>query len=329
MSPFVSLSTKSPATLSNATRRPSALMAGAEEKPLPLPQPALLTLIKVVVPVFRSRTKTSKSPFASSSATKSVAKLSNATKRPSALMAGAKEKPLPLPVPALLALTRVVVPVFRSRTKTSKSPFASSGTKSVARLSNATKRPSALMAGAKEKPLPLPVPAPLALTSTVSALAACLPEPRAIIELKVNITAQEIVRVFILMQILFLLTLLRKKRASLSAPRVCRLRDSSAFPARDVMGSASHLRSLPRLCLGSGPGAVATRSVVGLLPGSTHSQETGASGFADQGGGFTLLHSPFGFRFDLTRSRRNPHTPLTLTRSSLTAASSFTAMRLS
>src|SRR6059036_435078 len=249
MSPFVSLLTKSPATLSNATRRPSALMAGAEEKPLPLPPPALLTLIKVVVPVFRSRTKTSKSPFASSSATKSVAK-----------------------------------------------------------LSNATKRPSALMAGAKEKPLPLPVPAPLALTSTVSSLAACLPEPRAIIELKVNITAQEIVRVFILMQILFLLTLLRKKRASLSAPRVCRLRDSSAFPARDVIGSASHLRSLPRLCLGSGPGAVATRSVVGLLPGSTHSQETGASGFADPGGGFTLLHSPFGFRFDLTRSRRNPHT---------------------
>ena len=307
-------------------------MAGAEEKPLPLPPPALLTLIKVVVPVFRSRTKTSKSAFASSSATKSVAKLSNATKRPSALMAGAKEKPLPLPVPALLALTRVVVPVFRSRTKTSKSPFASSGTKSAARLSNATKRPSALMTGAKEKPLPLPVPAPLALTSTVSALAACLPEPRAIIELKVNITAQEIVRVFILMLIFpdpLLVDVIKKKRASLSAPRACRLRDSSAFPARDVIGSASHLRSLPRLCLGSGPGAVATRSVVGLLPGSTHSQETGASGFADQGGGFTLLHSPFGFRFDLTRSRRNPHTPLTLTRSSLTAASSFTAMRLS
>src|SRR5438876_508542 len=49
-------------------------------------------------------------------ATKSLARLSNATTRPSALMVARAEALLPLAVPALLTLTRVVVPVFRSRT---------------------------------------------------------------------------------------------------------------------------------------------------------------------------------------------------------------------
>src|SRR5438093_403749 len=53
-------------------------------------------------------------------ATKSLARLSNATTRPSALIRGGAKKspegPLPLPVPARFTLARVVVPVFRSRT---------------------------------------------------------------------------------------------------------------------------------------------------------------------------------------------------------------------
>src|SRR5439155_24452807 len=50
--PLVSLSTKSLAALSNATKRPSALMTGRAEPPLPLAVPALLMLTRVVVPVF-------------------------------------------------------------------------------------------------------------------------------------------------------------------------------------------------------------------------------------------------------------------------------------
>src|SRR5262249_2047734 len=47
-------------------------------------------------------------------------------------------------VGARATLTSSVVPARRSRTKTSKVPFASSGTRFVAREKNATKRPSAL-----------------------------------------------------------------------------------------------------------------------------------------------------------------------------------------
>ena len=72
------------------------------------------------------RAKTSWSPFVSL-ATKSLAALTNATTRPSALIAGKKrpESLLPPTVPALLTLTKVVVPVLRSRAKTFRTPFVS------------------------------------------------------------------------------------------------------------------------------------------------------------------------------------------------------------
>ena len=54
------------------------------------------------------RTKTSATPLVSF-ATRSLALLTNATTRPSALSATGNEKSLPLAVPALLTLTSVVV----------------------------------------------------------------------------------------------------------------------------------------------------------------------------------------------------------------------------
>jgi hypothetical protein len=47
--------------------------------------------------------------------------------------------------PVESALTRLVCPVWRSWTKTSRHPFESFGTRFVAKLANATKRPSAEM----------------------------------------------------------------------------------------------------------------------------------------------------------------------------------------
>src|SRR5439155_23969597 len=66
-------------------------------------------------------------------------------KRPSALMLGAPPPKLPCP-PELSTLTRSVMPVWRSRTNASGSPFVSPGTRLDATDSNATNRPSALIA---------------------------------------------------------------------------------------------------------------------------------------------------------------------------------------
>ena len=73
-------------------------------------------------------------------------KLKNATHRPSAEMDGT-ELPLSACAPDESTLTRSVVPDCRSCTKTSAVPFVSFGTRFAAALSNATKRPSAEMAG--------------------------------------------------------------------------------------------------------------------------------------------------------------------------------------
>ena len=136
-----------------------------------------------------------------SSGTKSLAKLVNATKRPSALTTGEKERLFALPSPALLTLTSVVVPVLRSRTKMSKVPFVSLATRSLARLWNATKRPSALMEVASEKSLPLSEPAQLTLASSVCGSAVWRPEPRIGRRVKAIRTEQNIVRVFFRMSI--------------------------------------------------------------------------------------------------------------------------------
>ena len=69
-----------------------------------------------------------------------------ATKRPSALIAGERLSPFPW-FPALSTLTRSVVPVRRSWTNTSATPFVSPGTRLMAAEVKATKRPSALIDG--------------------------------------------------------------------------------------------------------------------------------------------------------------------------------------
>jgi hypothetical protein len=71
---------------------------------------------------------------------------SNATQRPSALIAGTWPAPLAW-APSGPTLTRVVVPVCPSCTKTSFAPFVSPGTSVLAEDPNATQRPSALIAG--------------------------------------------------------------------------------------------------------------------------------------------------------------------------------------
>ena len=62
--PLVSPTTKLEALESKATKRPSALMAGSELELFPWP-PALETLTLVVLPVWRSWTKTSRWPLVS------------------------------------------------------------------------------------------------------------------------------------------------------------------------------------------------------------------------------------------------------------------------
>jgi hypothetical protein len=83
-----------------------------------------------------------------SPATRFVASLTNATKRPSAEIEGREEPSEPsLCAPPGPTLTRSVVPETRSRTKTSAHPFVSPATRFEARLRNATYRPSAEIDG--------------------------------------------------------------------------------------------------------------------------------------------------------------------------------------
>ena len=96
-------------------------------------------------PSVRFFTNTSGRPF-SSPATRFVALESKATKPPSAEMAGLLLAPSAC-MPSWVALTSVVVPATRSRTKMSEAPFTSPGTRFQANDSKATKRPSAVMLG--------------------------------------------------------------------------------------------------------------------------------------------------------------------------------------
>src|SRR5205823_240898 len=107
----------------------------------------------VVVETARSWTNTSYARFASP-ATRLVALLWNATKRPSAERAGPALASFPW-VPSEAPLTRSVVPVCRSWTNTSVAPFVSPATRLLPVLWNATKRPSAERAGPALKPFTL------------------------------------------------------------------------------------------------------------------------------------------------------------------------------
>ncbi len=147
--PFVSPATRFEAALWNATKRPSAEIEGARAGMSPLLAfpcvPSVATLTRSVVPLWRSRTKMSSYPFVSP-AMRFEAALPNATNRPSAEIEAPRLLPFPC-APAESTLTRSVVPVWRSRTKTSCAPFVSPGTRLVAPLANATKRPSVEIEG--------------------------------------------------------------------------------------------------------------------------------------------------------------------------------------
>ena len=143
--------------LSNATSRPSADIEALLLLPLAW-APDASTLARVVVLPTRFRTKTSMTPFVSP-ATRFVEALSNATALPSRAMDGFALLPLPW-IPPVVTLARVVVFVCRSRTKTSDVPLVSPATRLLARLSNATNRPSVVIEGLKQFPLPWTAPGP-------------------------------------------------------------------------------------------------------------------------------------------------------------------------
>ena len=109
--------------------------------------------MRSVVSAMRSGTKTSMRRFESRS-TRFRAFESNAMRFPSPSTLGRPLLSLPCS-PAVLTLMRSVVAVFRSRTNTSSSLLVSLGTSVVATESNATTRPSPLIAGPAKRPLML------------------------------------------------------------------------------------------------------------------------------------------------------------------------------
>src|SRR2546425_658529 len=129
--PFASPETRLVAVLWNATKPPSAERTGPALESFPWVPPEA-TLTRSVVPVCRSWTNTSVAPFVSR-ATRLVAVLWKATKRPSAERTGPALKPSPW-LPPDATLTRSVVPVCRSWTNTSVAPFVSPGARLVASL---------------------------------------------------------------------------------------------------------------------------------------------------------------------------------------------------
>jgi hypothetical protein len=160
--------------VTNATKRPSPemvsriVMSGSCA-------PMESRLTRSVAPVRRSWTKASGTPFVSPG-TRFVAELPKTTNRPSAESAGPPLAPLGW-VPTESTLIRSVVPVMRSRTKMSSTPFVSPGTRFVARLPNATNRPSAEIAGDRLSAFPW-TPAESTLTRWVTCARAAGGEQR-------------------------------------------------------------------------------------------------------------------------------------------------------
>src|SRR6266850_6059775 len=124
----------------NATTWPSVEIDGRKQSPFA----CLLdesTLTRSVIPVVRSWTKMSTDLF-ESPVTSLDDSLWNATSRPSGEMAGQVLLPFTW-LPEESTLTRSVIPVERSCTKTSPQPFVSPETRFELPLSKATNRPSA------------------------------------------------------------------------------------------------------------------------------------------------------------------------------------------
>ena len=114
-----------------ATKRPVAESAGTiPSSSTPLPRicsaPVELTLTRVVLPRFRSRTKKSAIPLWSFG-TRFVEREKKATTRPLSEIAGNQMLPSFASAPVELTSTRVVLPSFRSWTKTSKRWFGRPG----------------------------------------------------------------------------------------------------------------------------------------------------------------------------------------------------------
>jgi len=115
-----------------------------------------------VTPVVRSCTNQSESSVVSPGAA-FVARLTNSTRRPSALTCAAPLWPFSSP-PSVRRLTRVVVPATRSRTNTSSTPFVSPGTTLAERDVNTTTEPSLEMPGESQTPFGwLLFPAPVSI----------------------------------------------------------------------------------------------------------------------------------------------------------------------
>src|SRR5664280_1655051 len=110
-------------------------------------------LAQVMVPRSRSRTYTSPVVVLGTVDTRFVARLKNATYRPSGVMTGAAMIGLVLPeARSAPTLTRSFVPATTSRTKMSGMPLVSPGTRFDALLMKATYRPSGVMTGSVEAP---------------------------------------------------------------------------------------------------------------------------------------------------------------------------------
>src|SRR5882672_7896369 len=113
--PFASAAIKLVAWLSNATNTPSLEIEGFQLAALPC-TPAESTLTRTVVALWRSRTKMSWKPLVSP-ATRFVAKLVNATKRPAEEIARVSLLSFP-GTPVELMLTSVVWPAATAQTIT-------------------------------------------------------------------------------------------------------------------------------------------------------------------------------------------------------------------
>lgn len=151
---------------SKATRRPSReIRARWDPRSPAAPVAPVARLTSVVVCAPTSRTTTSTWPL-TSPGTRSVAFVWNATREPSPEIVGSAESPVPLTPAPVARLTRVVVPVERSRRKTSEMVSRSSGSRFVAVERNATYRPSAETDGSADSRFAFVPPAPR-LTSVV------------------------------------------------------------------------------------------------------------------------------------------------------------------
>ena len=129
--PLLSPATRLLARPEKATNRPSAENMGSRLALFAwLPSAAVAT--RLMAPVCRSLTKTSEAPLVSP-ATRLLARLSKVTNRPSAESTGLKLE-LFAWLPSAAVEARLMAPVCRSLTKTSKVPLVSFVTRSMAKL---------------------------------------------------------------------------------------------------------------------------------------------------------------------------------------------------